>query len=134
MSTKRLLVCGGRHYEDAEAVWRTLDTLKPGLLIEGGASGADKLAKQWAEHNGVPCMEFPAMWKRYGRAAGSIRNRWMLAYGRPDAVMAFPGGPGTKNMIKQANDAGIDVYRLDSSGMPFRTPPEALHSAEEGAA
>ncbi|MEM9912925.1 MAG: hypothetical protein AAF922_19365 [Pseudomonadota bacterium] len=44
-----------------------------------------------------------------GRAAGPIRNKEMLDEGCPDLVVAFPGGRGTANMVKQAQAAGVEV-------------------------
>jgi UDP-N-acetylmuramoylalanine-D-glutamate ligase len=34
----------------------------------------------------------------------------MLKEGRPDLVVAFPGGKGTANMVAQARAAGIRVF------------------------
>jgi ABC-type Fe3+-hydroxamate transport system substrate-binding protein len=45
---------------------------------------------------------------KYGPSAGPIRNGRMLEY-KPDLVIAFPGGRGTANMVKQARKAGIAV-------------------------
>jgi hypothetical protein len=39
-----------------------------------------------------------------------IRNTQMLAEGRPDGVVAFPGGRGTANMVRQAAAAGLGVW------------------------
>ena len=36
----------------------------------------------------------------------------MIVEGTPDLVIAFPGGRGTENMIKQAEAAGIPVRRI----------------------
>ncbi len=107
----RLLVCGGRTYDDAKAVYRSLDTLNPDVVIHGGANGADTLADNWAEDNGKEIEVFEADWDRHGRAAGPIRNQAMLDEGRPDAVLAFPGGPGTEDMIARAKRAGLHVYQ-----------------------
>ena len=41
-----------------------------------------------------------------------MRNREMLERGRPDLVIAFPGGPGTANMVKLAREAGIEVIKV----------------------
>jgi hypothetical protein len=55
---------------------------------------------------------FPAQWDRYGEAAGPIRNAWMLEFGKPDLVVAFPGGRGTADMISKARKAGIEVCEV----------------------
>ena len=41
-----------------------------------------------------------------------IRNRRMLEEGRPDLVIAFPGGKGTANMVRIALQAGIQVREI----------------------
>ena len=114
---KRILICGGRTFADLNLIFNTMESIRPFLsptfcVIEGGAPGADKLAKDWAFSQGCPVLEVPANWDRYKQIAGTIRNRWMLEYGLPDLVIAFPGGNGTKDMIKQAKKAGIDVYEV----------------------
>ena len=47
----RILVCGGRTYDDRDLVWRTLDDYQRHhgsiTIIQGGATGADALAKEW---------------------------------------------------------------------------------------
>jgi UDP-N-acetylmuramoylalanine-D-glutamate ligase len=35
----------------------------------------------------------------------------MLNEGKPDLVVAFPGGAGTENMVSLATKAGIEVIR-----------------------
>jgi hypothetical protein len=36
----------------------------------------------------------------------------MLEEGHPDLVMAFPGGRGTANMMRQSREAGIKVIEV----------------------
>lgn len=111
----RLLVCGGRDYADRLQLECALDLLHArravSVLIHGAAPGADTLARDWAVERGIPQEAFPADWERHGRAAGPIRNKCMLDEGRPDGVVAFPGGRGTQNMTKQAEAAGLKVWR-----------------------
>lgn len=114
----RVLVCGGRDYDDQSHVWSTLGGLHAATpisaVIEGGAYGADTWAMTWGHSERVPVIEFKADWKQHGRSAGPIRNRQMLDEGRPDLVIAFPGGKGTADMVEQARAAGIEV-RLASN-------------------
>lgn len=116
----RLLVCGGRNYWHWEHAFNTLDQLHKergiGVLIAGGATGADMVAARWAELRGVQAVICPAPWNgEHGRGAGPVRNAFMLTL-EPDLVMAFPGGPGTKNMVEQAETDGIFVIKIDSAG------------------
>lgn len=122
----RVLVCGGRQFGVDEQgnitseAFRLFDHLQDLLeehgerlvVIEGGARGADMLASVWATHQKVKHICFPADWQRHGRAAGHIRNLQMIQEGKPDLVLAAPGGPGTQNMIKQAKQNGIEVRCL----------------------
>lgn len=114
----RLLVCGGRNFTDVELLERTLSKIKESYviecLIEGGAWGADYLASQWAFKHGVWNERFPAEWGKYGKSAGPIRNKQMLDEGKPNLVLAFPGGKGTANMIMQAEAAGVEVIIVAS--------------------
>ena len=46
--------------------------------MQGGARGADALAKYWAKtHPEIARWEYKAEWKKYGPAAGPIRNERM---------------------------------------------------------
>ena len=118
--TIRVLVCGGRHYADREKVFGQLDWLRDryrekGLfVIEGGAQGADRFARDWRADRLIPGRTFTAEWDRFGRKAGPLRNARMIAEGRPDLVLAFPGGRGTADMIAKAEAAGVPVIVISS--------------------
>lgn len=114
----KLLVCGGRDYADAEALDHVLElafehhgwTAARVILIEGGARGADRLARQWATANGVHCATVPALWASHGKAAGHQRNAAMLELLRPDYCIAFPGGAGTADMVRRCQAANVPVW------------------------
>jgi len=109
----RVLVCGGRDFSDREKLHLELDTLHRltpiSCVIHGAARGADSLAAEWAAERHISIEEFAADWAKQGRAAGPIRNATMLSIGRPELVVAFPGGKGTANMVQQARKAGLRV-------------------------
>jgi hypothetical protein len=111
----RVLVCGGRDFANASRLDDVLsalhtDTRGPiAVLIHGAARGADTLAGEWAERQRIRVEAYPADWEAEGRAAGPIRNKRMLDEGKPDLVIAFPGGRGTANMVKQATERGVEV-------------------------
>ena len=109
---RTVIVCGGRAFADAKAVAAYLGRLtKPFRVVTGGAKGADALAEAWARENHVPCVAVPADWATHGRAAGPLRNQKMLVDHQPVAVIAFPGGRGTEDMIRRASAAGVRVFR-----------------------
>ena len=109
----RVLVCGGAKFTDFEALCNACNhyAYEAEVLIEGEAAGADKLGRAWAEDQDIPVLPFPANWRKYGRAAGPIRNQQMLDEGKPDLVLAFPTpeSRGTWDMVRRAKKAGIRV-------------------------
>jgi len=113
----RILVCGGREFDD----WRLfsdtlseydLDNQQPITIIEGGAKGADFCGRLYAKYCGWEHLPFLADWNKYGKRAGYLRNKQMLVEGKPDLVIAFPGNAGTADMIRQAKDAGVEVREI----------------------
>ena len=112
----RVLVCGGRDFVDHARVRAVLDHYHNdnpfSVVIHGAARGADTLAAEWADARSIRVLPFPADWDGHGRSAGHIRNAQMLREGKPDVVIAFPGGRGTANMIDQAERAGVPVLRI----------------------
>ena len=119
----RVLVCGGRNYDNYEELYAVLDwidcswegpeTFGPiSVIISGHAKGADALSEQWAKKREVSLEIYPAEWDVYGKGAGFIRNQQMIDEGLPDLVVAFSGGKGTMNMIKLSNQANIPLYNV----------------------
>ena len=126
----RILVCGGRDFNNRSFIHSTLDKLceDRGLrgpqdqygnwlpegvtIISGAARGADTHASDWAVTNWCELEEYPADWKTYGKKAGYLRNQQMLDEGKPNLVVAFPGGKGTKMMVDIAKKAGVEVLEI----------------------
>lgn len=110
-----VLVCGGRDYSDNEKVFNTLFKIhfdrKIDLVIQGGATGADNFAKQWANHIGIHNAEIKAIWGFHGRSAGPKRN-YAMSLLNIDLLVAFPGGNGTKNMIKICEENNVEIIRI----------------------
>lgn len=120
----KVLVCGGRRYSSIEKVDQVLSTIhEDGVishLIEGGAEGADTIARTWAQGVGVQTVTCKANWEQFGKSAGPRRNANMLSLG-PDLVVAFPGGAGTAHMVGVAKAAGIRVMEV-----PAHEPGDVL--------
>jgi hypothetical protein len=122
----RVLVCGGRGYDNTDHVHNTLLDIhhKRGpisCVIHGCATGADNEAMIWAQSmdglggKRIRHAPFAADWNRHGKAAGPIRNQRMIDEGKPDLVVAFPGGRGTADMVKRAKAAGVEVIEVNQS-------------------
>lgn len=109
----RVLICGGREYRDRVQAFEYLDLLHAKHhfteVIAGAAPGADSIAIEWAVARGVVYREFPANWDKHGIRAGRVRNIQMLNEARPEMVVAFPGGPGTRHMITSSWSHGVPV-------------------------
>ena len=76
-------------------------------IIEGEATGADTLAKKYAEERGYILHPFPADWDKYGKAAGPKRNKKMHEFAAehyPRGCICFWDGasPGTNNSMQLA--------------------------------
>lgn len=115
-----LIVTGGRDWRDSGYVFRVLTQIdeKEGIaeIVEGGATGVDSYARNWARQNKVPHRTFEANWKTHGLAAGPIRNEQMANYALGKdfrKCVVFPGGRGTANMRKNAEKLGIEI--IDAS-------------------
>ncbi len=130
-----VVVCGGRHLGsqpgEADAWTDALDRAhrrRPiSLLREGGASGADWLARRWAEASGIPVDTVKADWSAHGRAAGPTRNAAMLVREpRPDVVIAAPGGAGTADMVARARAAGVLVWEPMAANRAVRLAGQAV--------
>jgi hypothetical protein len=139
----RVLVCGGRHYDNVDAVqhqligfhWRIPIT----VIIHGGVSGAGAIAEAWARRNRVAVVRYPPNWECLGKRAEKLRNDFMLADSRPDFVIAFPGGRNTADLVAKASAAGLPVLhaaeknnadylkRVDIPGGAETTGPISRH-------
>lgn len=134
-----VIITGGRYYSDRTQLYLTLDTIRENneisLIIQGGASGADKLAIEYAELHKINFKTYDAKWKdlsypdarikenRYGKydsEAGPRRNRLMID-SHPNAILiAFKGNQGTRDCIRSARKAGLKVIDIDGpAGFKF---------------
>ena len=108
-----VIIAGSRGFSDYDLLCEKCDKIfsrrKPTLILCGEAKGADLLGKRYAKEHGIPVQSFPAQWDEYGKAAGMIRNKQMLAFA--DALVAFWDGEsrGTENMLDIAANKGIPV-------------------------
>lgn len=110
---KRVIVCGGRDFEDQLAVIKAFMGMPAGTtIVHGECDGADRMAGEYAEWLGLPVEPHPPDIKKHGSPrAFHIRNQEMVD-GGADYVIAFPGGSGTANLIERAEKAGIQVKKV----------------------
>lgn len=79
---KRVAVAGCRHYENYEEAKKYIDFCISEIrkkytiiFVSGGCRGADALGERYAAENGFMAEIYPAVWEKYGRAAGPKRNK-----------------------------------------------------------
>ena len=115
MEQIRTVIGGCRDYCNYEEfcvfVDRCLNELSGEVVIlSGHCSGVDEMAERYAKQHGIKCEVYSADWKRYGRAAGPIRNRHMVE--QCSVVIAFRDGKsrGTKSLISLAEAAQKRLY------------------------
>lgn len=113
-----LIIAGCRDFTDRFIIYEGIDAFieeygTPDVIIEGGATGVDRIAGEYAREHNIPLQIFKADWNKYGRAAGPIRNEEMARHGTH--LLAFWDGKskGTKNMIETAERYRINVRVRD---------------------
>ena len=127
MKTYKILVCGGRNYNDEKVLFSILDFYNPEIVIHGFARGTDTLASIWAYKNHKAQRAYPARWDKFGKGAGPIRNYEMITKEKYelDFVIAFPGGRGTENMIqlskKHLGNEKVIIINSEAEGMNENT-------------
>lgn len=113
--TVRLIIAGGRDYTDSDAACEKINRIVQALPrskmseVCGMARGADEVGREWATRSRISIEVFPALWERYGKRAGFIRNAVMANHGTH--LIAFWDGKsrGTQSMIDLAKGYGLRV-------------------------
>jgi len=97
-------IIGSRSFQNYEMLKIVCNRLlrETDTIVSGAASGADILGKQYAIERKLKYLEFPAVWSKYGKRAGFIRNQKIID--NSDFVIAFWDGVsnGTKHSIELA--------------------------------
>lgn len=133
----KLLGTGSRDWTNWRIIRAAFIDLPDGTIIVHGQchkGGADIICDDMAIARGFPTpRRYPANWKKYGLAAGIIRNSQMLTEEHPDkdgvyfdACFAFHNdlmaSKGTKDMAFKAYAAGIHVTVFTEDG-PYTFNP-----------
>ena len=119
----RIVVTGSRDWSSPQRVHLALSlTLDGGEFLLGVGdcpTGGDKFAREWGTANLIwPVTTFHAPWPLRKRAAGPIRNHFMIDMFRPRLVLAFlrPESRGTVDCADYAESLGIEVRRFREGG------------------
>lgn len=110
----RLVVCGGRVRVNHAGGARVMEAMRAdGLIVaHGDAPGYDKLADRWCLRHDIERQTYAINPKLdgYREDAPKKRNARMFYEFRPEACLAFPGGPGTRHMFALCFEAGLPVF------------------------
>lgn len=82
-------------------------------VVSGCAGGADTWGEQWAAEHGLEVAKFPAPWRKYGKAAGPMRNQKMADCADALIAVRINNSRGTTDMIEKAKAKGLRVKVLD---------------------
>ena len=108
---KRLAIVGGRDFKDKELLNSTLEKYRDsvGLVVSGGAPGADTLGEGWADRHCIPKLIFPANWEKFNKRAGFTRNQYIA--NNCDACVAFWDGEskGTRSTVEMCKKLQIPI-------------------------
>lgn len=112
----KIVIAGSRKFNDYDflkkKVNKFLENKKDShkiIIISGHAKGTDELGERYAKEKGYNTKIYPAEWKKYGRAAGPIRNKIMI--NKANALIAFWDGKsrGTSSSINLAKEEKQNV-------------------------
>ncbi len=112
-----VIIAGSRvysNYEEAkEYILSCLEEMNNGdpiTILSGGCKGADLLGERFAKENGFPVKRYLPDWKQFGRAAGPIRNKQMVAVCHKVICFWDGNSKGTESLIQYAKEAKKKVY------------------------
>lgn len=110
----KIAIVGSRNFKDYDLLKDIMQGYEPSAIVSGGATGADLLAEKYAKESGIKLVIFKPNWKRYGRAAGPMRNKKIVE--ASDMTVAFWDGKsrGTLSTITITKKAGkpVNVIRF----------------------
>ena len=110
MKTIKIIVAGGRNFNDYELLKDALDLLlmfyvELGyeiVIISGTAKGADKLGERYAKERNYKLIRMPADWDKYGKAAGYRRIVDMANIEKPFEQIVT-------ELVEAGNEIGVQV-------------------------
>lgn len=129
----RVIIAGGRNFKHGEKHYEWIEKILSKKLdiefVDGNATGADEINKIMADRLLAGRKDFPADWDDietdkpcvvryrsdgtpYNVLAGYNRNQEMAEYasaveGEKGALILFPGGKGSADMLKRAKKHGL---------------------------
>lgn len=113
-----MLVCGSRTWKDAQAIQDRIAKLPSySVVIEGGAGGADTLAREAAIARGLHVATVKPLYDFFPRKSAPLARNDAMIRMEPDLVIAFQrnGSSGTQYTINKAKRFDIPVEIITPS-------------------
>jgi hypothetical protein len=91
------------------------------VIVHGAAPGVDESFELACRGLGVATEPHPAEWDRFGKSAGPRRNQDMIDAGAGLCIAfhrSLATSKGTKDCVRQALEAGIPTYLVESNEAP----------------
>ncbi len=140
----KILVCGSRDYDDHVYFTAFLNgaldklikskgiTKDDVVILSGMANGADMLAFNYANQNGIKVEEHPAEWDLHGKMAGFLRNAEMVR--EADITIAFfkdKETNGTKHTVSLSKKKKIPTVAVLNRKIILNYKPEISEDDDE---
>lgn len=116
-----IAIVGSRDYMHREKIREVVHWIASrapeAIIVSGGARGVDSLAEAAAYECHLRCVVYPADWERYGKKAGFIRNKDIIA--AADRVIGFWDGvsKGTAHSLRLARSTGKPLSVFGPEGV-----------------
>lgn len=85
-------------------------------VLCGCAQGVDIAGAEWATERGIKVDYYPADWKKYGKAAGPIRNKKMVVDSDEVLVIRAKISSGSESMAENTLEAGKVLHEYVITG------------------
>jgi hypothetical protein len=108
----KTIIAGSRHFTNYEVLCEAIKEshFKITEIISGHSKGVDSMGERYAKENNIKLTIIPALWQKYGKAAGPMRNIQMAEYGNALIALPMNDSIGTKHMIKEAKKRKLKIY------------------------
>jgi len=108
----RVAIVGSRKFTDYIEFLNFIEFVGGNIthIVSGGATGADRMAQDYAMDTATPITIYYPNWNKHGKAAGMMRNGRIVK--DCELVIAFPGpnSVGTRGTISLAVKMGVPVH------------------------
>jgi len=107
---ERVAIVGSRDWPEPDAVRDYVYSLSmDDTIISGGAKGVDEWAEIACMERGLAFIKYPALWEKFGKAAGFIRNKDIAMAADRIVAFHFHGSKGTALTIQLGRDLNKPV-------------------------